>query len=108
MEDDVTTEDMATTPDRSPPPAAPPKSGSGTKVSPSKSMGDEGGDVKAVSERLSLYQQGLQQAEATGESSKARRYKRSLDSLEKVGKYIINKSHPGFYEHHTWLRQVEG
>ena len=40
----------------------------------------------AVSERLDLYKRGIQNAEATGESSKVRRYKRSLATLEQVSR----------------------
>ena len=37
-----------------------------------------------VSERLDLYKCAVQQAEAAGESSKVRRYKRSITTLEQV------------------------
>lgn len=63
----------------------------GTPKSPSG-----GGTVGAVSERLELYKQAVQQAEASGESSKVRRYKRSITALEQVqycsmgwGEYIM-------------------
>ena len=37
-----------------------------------------------VSDRLELYKQALRQAEGAGEGAKARRYKRSIASLEQV------------------------
>ena len=43
-----------------------------------------GGAVGAVSERLELYKRAIQQAEAAGESSKVRRYKRSTTTMEQV------------------------
>lgn len=85
-DEDLPSQVVAMPPSRSPvtPPTAARKSSSGTGASKSKSVGLGGGDVEAVSERLSLYQHGIRQAESAGEGSKARRYKRSLGILEKV------------------------
>ncbi len=58
-----------------------PLSGSSTSVPKSPSGG---GAVGVVSERLQLYKQATQQAEAAGEGSKVRRYKRSITTLEQV------------------------
>ena len=40
--------------------------------------------MQIVSDRLELYKQALKQAEGAGEGAKARRYKRSIASLEQV------------------------
>lgn len=40
--------------------------------------------MQVVSDRLELYKQALKQAEGAGEGAKARRYKRSIASLEQV------------------------
>lgn len=58
-----------------------PLSGNSGPVSKSPSGG---GAVGAVSERLELYKRAVQQSEVAGESSKARRYKRSITTLEQV------------------------
>lgn len=54
----------------------------GNTASPKSPSG--GGAVGGVSERLELYKQAVQQAEAAGEGSKVRRYKRSITTLEQV------------------------
>ena len=51
---------------------------------PSGRGGGGGGAIGEVSERLEMYKHGIQQAEAAGESSKVRRYKRSVATLEQV------------------------
>ena len=73
-------------PSLSPPKAAPRKPSpdrSGASKPPQKAVSG-GGDVQVVSDRLELYRQALKQAEVAGESSKARRYKRSIATLEQV------------------------
>lgn len=40
--------------------------------------------MQVVGDRLELYKQALKQAEGAGEGAKARRYKRSIASLEQV------------------------
>ena len=71
-----------------PAPRKPPTSGGSSSTSPQKGAsgggGGGGGGVQVVSDRLELYKQALNQAEAAGEGSKARRYKRSIASLEQV------------------------
>ena len=63
-----------------------PASGGGLSKSPQKgaSGGGGGGDAQVVSDRLELYKQALKQAEGAGEGAKARRYKRSIATLEQV------------------------
>lgn len=63
------------------------KSPSGGVGGASKSPRREGGAVGEVLERLDVYRHAIQQAEATGESSKVRRYKRGLTTLEQVHVY---------------------
>lgn len=69
-----------------PAPRKPPMSGGSSSTSPQKgaSGGSGGGNVQVVGDRLELYKQALKQAEAAGEGAKARRYKRSIASLEQV------------------------
>ena len=43
-----------------------------------------GGSTGVISERLQQYQQALKQAESAREGTKARRYKRSIGTLEQV------------------------
>lgn len=46
-----------------------------------------GSVVSEVSERLDLYIRAVQQAEGAGESSKVRRYRRSITTLEQVNSH---------------------
>lgn len=75
-------------PSLSPPKPAPRKpspNGSGFSASKSPQKGASGGqDVQVVSDRLELYKSALRQAEGVGEGAKARRYKRSIATLEQV------------------------
>ena len=48
--------------------------------------------VSQVVERIEIYRQAIQQAEAAGESSKVRRYKRSMTPLEQVGKGLYYRN----------------
>ena len=45
--------------------------------------------MQVVGDRLELYKQALKQAEAAGEGAKARRYKRSIASLEQVQVVVV-------------------
>ena len=64
-----------------PAPRRPSPNGSGSSKSPQKGAS---GDVQVVSDRLELYKQAVRQAEEAGEGAKARRYKRSITTLEQV------------------------
>lgn len=44
------------------------------------------GDISLISERLKMYQEGLKAAETAGDSSKIRRYKRSVETLTSLQK----------------------
>ncbi len=71
----------------SPPPSKSGNGGGASKSKPSSSGGGGGaggGAVAEVSERLELYRKAVQQAQESGESSKVRRYKRSLTTIEQV------------------------
>ena len=96
------TEDTPPPPDPAPkkspapsPRKQPPHSGNSASIAKSPSGGvggtksprKEGGAVGEVSERLDVYRRAIQQAEAAGESSKVRRYKRGLTTLEQVHAY---------------------
>lgn len=65
-------------------------------ASKSKSSGSVGGGgggaVAEISERLELYRKAVQQAQAAGESSKVRRYKRSITTIEQVKVYHWNRA----------------
>ena len=77
------------------PPLPSPRSRSGGGAVPSRpSPGQQGGgDVAVISERLQQYQQAVKQAESAGEGTKARRYKRSIGSLEQVSFRTIYGKH---------------
>ena len=55
-----------------------------TKATPTKAT--PSGNVSVISERLKMYQEGLKAAETAGDSNKARRYKRSIDTLVSLQK----------------------
>ena len=67
-----------------PAPRQPSPSGGGPTKSPQRRGASGGGEAQVVSDRLELYKQALRQAEGAGEGAKARRYKRSIASLEQV------------------------
>ena len=55
------------------------------------SVGSGGGVVSQVSERVENYRQAIRQAEAAGEASKVRRYKRFMTTLEQVRDFTCVK-----------------
>lgn len=88
---------MKVEPTPSPPPKSPAPSprkspGNGNSASVSKVPSNHGGGAGAVGEivdRLDLYKRAKTQAEAAGENSKVRRYKRSIGTLEEVNTYRV-------------------
>ena len=73
-----------------------PSAGNDSSASVPRSLsGKVGGAVGEVSERLDLYRRAVQQAESAGESSKVRRYKRSITSLEQVQLILLPFEFPG-------------
>ena len=90
LQDDDDDEPAVVEPEPPKPQASPkpaprkPTNGSGSSKSPQKGASGGGGDVQIISDRLELYKQAVKQAEGAGEGAKARRYKRSITSLEQV------------------------